>query len=99
MRQRSRNALVRGKIKTMDDFSIGTVQQDGLVRTVACHQDALFAAAHSHAQPRRIGHILELLAPHFPLRQFFTRSQRQESLRRYSSILKTLKPDSLFPAS
>ncbi len=99
IRQRSRNALVRGKIKAMHDFSIGTIQQDGLVRTIACHQDTLFASAHSHAQPRRIGHILELIAPHFSRRQLFTRSQRQESLRSYGSILKAINCDSISRAS
>jgi len=68
------------RLKRWTIFPSALFSRTALVRTIACHQDALFAAAQSTLSRRRIGHILELLAPHFSQRQLFTRSQRQAGI-------------------
>src|SRR6266403_4315407 len=49
IRKRSRNALERREIETMDDFAVTGIQKNRFIRIVAGNQQTLFAAAHTNA--------------------------------------------------
>lgn len=97
--KRSGNAFEGGEIEAVDDATVGSVQEEGFVGTVAGDEELLDAAVGGDTESRRIGDILELIAADFPGRNSIAWGQREKSLGGHFAILKGVDGNAVSGAS